>query len=149
MRYHISVCLCALAAACTPAEDEQGTPAQSATEDAAIEATATAETPGEFTETAWRIIAEDGARYTTYLDRDGGYRDLRNGDPWQTGQWTFNATGDERLCLTPEDENGVERCWKPEAMQDETMFATGPGDRRIELERVDYQLPESEDGEDG
>ncbi|WP_435199481.1 hypothetical protein [Qipengyuania sp. 902] len=104
--------------------------------------------PGDFAETAWRITSEDGARYTTYLDRDGSYRDLRNGDLWQEGQWTFNATGDERLCFTPNEENGVERCWNPESMTDDMMDATGPQDRRIELQRVDYRLPDESSTED-
>ncbi len=149
MRYPMLFGLCALAMACTQGEEEQGTTAETVTDDASVASPAADDIPGEFEETAWRAIAEDGSRYTTYLDRDGSYRDLRNGDPWQTGQWTFNATGDERLCFTPDDENGAERCWKPESMQEETMSATGPGDRRIELERVDYQLPDDEGSENG
>ena len=38
--------------------------------------------PEAFSSTAWRAIAEDGARYVTEIDPDGTYRDLRNGDPW-------------------------------------------------------------------
>ena len=137
-----------LAAACsnpdeTPSEvveDPQGNVTAAAVEDTSL--------PGDFAETAWRITSEDGARYTTYLDRDGSYRDLRNGDLWQKGQWTFNATGDERLCFIPDEEYGVERCWKPESMTDDLMDATGPQDRRIELQRVDYRLPDKSSTED-
>ena len=120
-------------------EDPQGNDTVAASEDTSL--------PGDFAETAWRITSEEGARYTTYLDRDGSYRDLRNGDLWQEGQWTFNATGDERLCFTPDEENGVERCWKPESMTDDMMDATGPQERRIELQRVDYQLPDESSAE--
>lgn len=146
MRHATLIALALLAAGCSaePQDSEaagDGTPADALEQDTEANAA-----PGSFAETAWRSTSEDGALFTTYLDRDGTYRDLRNGDPWQTGQWTFNATGDERLCFTPDDEDGVERCWKPESMREGTMAASGPGDRRIELERVDYQLPE--DGSD-
>lgn len=149
MRMVVLGAAAALAAACSGPSGDQAEGAGGGEADATAQAASSGPAPGEFAETAWRITAEDGARYTTYLDRDGSYRDLRNGDPWQTGQWTFNATGDGRLCLTPEDENGVERCWHPQGMREETMDATSTEGRRIELQRVDYRLPQDEDPAEG
>ena len=150
MRHLLPIGLAALLSACNAA-DEAPAPASETTasgaSDEAASATATA-MPGEYAETAWRATSEDGARYTTYLDRDGTYRDLRNGDPWQTGQWTFNSTGEQRLCFTPDAEDGAERCWTPQSMQGDTMVATGGGDRRIELTRIDYQLPDTDSSAD-
>ena len=99
--------------------------------------------PQRFAGTAWRVLAEDGARFVTYLDPDGAYRDLRNGDPWQTGVWAY-AAGPEggELCFTPENEYARESCWRPERMRGDSLFARGPGDRRIELIRIDYTRPE-------
>ncbi|MBX7539475.1 hypothetical protein [Qipengyuania sphaerica] len=104
--------------------------------------------PDTFAGTAWRITAEDGARYTTLLDEDGTYRDLRNGDPWQEGDWTYaDGPGGKQLCLKPDHEDGRERCWQPGRMKDDAMIATGPGDRRIELLKVAYTAPETGDAE--
>lgn len=97
--------------------------------------------PEAFSSTAWRAIAEDGARYVTEIDPDGTYRDLRNGDPWQTGSWTYSKDeGDKFLCFTPDSENGAERCWRPERMNGDTMRARS-GDTEIELTRVEYAPP--------
>lgn len=102
--------------------------------------------PQTFSGTAWRSTAEDGARYTTYLDADGTYRDIRNGDPWQSGSWSYRDGGKEpELCFTPDAENAVERCWKPGRMSDGTMRAESDAGREIELERVDYFPPAAED----
>ncbi len=104
--------------------------------------------PKTFASTAWRAIAEDGARYTTQLDPDGTYRDLRNGDPWQTGSWDYSADDESNLlCFTPQDENGVERCWRPERMNGDTMRATSENGTEIELRRVDY-TPASKGSDD-
>ena len=85
----------------------------------------------------------DGARYTTYLDQDGTYRDLRNGDPWQTGSWRYSEEegNGKRLCLRPDDENGVERCWEPDRMRNGVMRAENDAGTVIELESVTYALP--------
>ena len=102
--------------------------------------------PHIFAATAWRAVAEDGARYTTQLDPDGTYRDLRNGDPWQTGSWTYSdGEHGKLLCFTPEDENGIERCWEPERMSGDTMRATSDSGTAIELERVDYEPPSDDE----
>lgn len=102
--------------------------------------------PDSFVGTAWRVMAEHGARYVTLLDEGGTYRDLRNGDPWQEGDWTFaDGPGGKQLCLKPDHEDGLERCWEPERMKGDTMIATGPGERRIELTRVEYSAPEAQE----
>ena len=102
-----------------------------------------APTPDHFYGTAWRAIADDGARYVTYLDAGGTYRDLRNGDLWQEGAWSHDEGPEGQvLCFTPDEENGVERCWTPGRITDGSMIATNAAGRRIELEQVPYDLPE-------
>ena len=146
MRFLIPTAIAALAlAGCSPEAEE----ASDAPEDATAEASATPTgqpAPEVFAATAWRVVAEDGARYTTMLDADGTYRDLRNGDPWQTGAWTYSDGEQGKfLCFTPEDEGGVERCWEPGRMTGDTMRATGDSGTNIELERVDYEPPANGD----
>ena len=135
-------------ASCSPAEENA-----SGGEDAASAEPRDSPTgkpaPDTFAGTAWRVMAEDGARYVTMLDEGGTYRDLRNGDPWQEGDWTYaDGPGGKQLCLRPDHEDGLERCWEPERMKGNTMIATGPGDRRIELTRVDYAAPEKDEQSD-
>ena len=90
------------------------------------------------------MLAEDGARYVTFLDEGGTYRDLRNGDPWQEGDWTYaDGPGGKQICLRPDHDDGLERCWEPGRIKGNTLIATGPEDRRIELTRVDYTAPEA------
>ena len=140
MRFLIPTAIAALAlAGCSPeAEEPAVTPG-----DAAAEASATPTgqpAPEVFAATAWRLVAEDGARYTTMLDADGTYRDLRNGDPWQTGAWTYSDGEQGKfLCFTPDDDGAIERCWEPGRMTGGTMRATGDNGVNIELERVDYE----------
>ncbi|MGI8942955.1 MAG: hypothetical protein ACR2FJ_01735 [Qipengyuania sp.] len=131
-------------------ETAQETPAVSATDLAMGAASAgkaetpeTEEPPGEFVRTAWRVLGENGARYTTYLDEDGTYRDLKNGELWQTGSWSFGE--DEKLCLTPEDENGATRCWDPLRMEGkDALIVVSDADRRVRLEKVDYRIPDED-----
>ncbi len=132
------------AASCTPAQDDPMAEVESEATPAEPDAgNDSSNGPPTFADTAWRSVSEDGARYTTMLDRDGTYRDLRNGDPWQQGSWTYAEVDNRKeLCFLPDAENGVERCWTPGRMEDGTLIATGPGERRIELERVDYQSQE-------
>ena len=80
-----------LVAACSNPDENSSEVVETAEVGEPVAAAEDTSLPGDFAETAWRITSEDGARYTTYLDRDGSYRDLRNGDLWQEGQWTFNA----------------------------------------------------------
>lgn len=139
-------------AACTPPQDQPTAQVEAETAMAAgAESGDEPSTPPQtFADTAWRSVSEDGARYTTMLDRDGTYRDLRNGDPWQQGSWTYAEDENRKeLCFVPDAENGVERCWTPGRMEDDTLIATGRGERRIELQRVDYQPPEIVDAEEG
>lgn len=136
-------------AACSAQEADEATPT------AAGEASSSATpmpseepAPEAFAATAWRAMSEDGARYTTYLDPDGSYRDLRNGDPWQSGSWRYIDGEDGKLlCFEPEDENGLERCWEPGRMSGDTMRAKGDSGVTIELERTDYQPPADADDE--
>lgn len=101
--------------------------------------------PQSFAGTAWRAQGEDGSLYTTYIDADGTYRDLRNGDPWQTGKWTYDLAGENRLCFTPDDENGAERCWRPERMHGAALDVIGGVEaRRVELEPVEYAAADVE-----
>lgn len=134
-------------AGCAP-QDEGGPPEDASAGEAvsAMPSPDGAPAPDTFAQTAWMARAKDGARYVTQLDADGTYRDLRNGDAWQSGSWSF-AEGPEgkQLCFSPEDEAGVERCWLPGRMKEGKMMATGPGGRRIELEPVTYEPPEQED----
>lgn len=131
----------AVLAGCAP---ETGTETELASEGAATEATPESTPSGQpapdvFAATAWRATAEDGARYTTYLDPEGTYRDFRNGDPWQEGTWEHaDAEGGRVLCFTPDAENGIERCWEPGRMRGDTMEAQGDSGVKIELERVEY-----------
>ena len=106
-----------------------------------------AKLPSEFLRSAWRATAADGARFTTLLDPEGRYRDLRNGDPWQAGSWELD--GEERLCFLPDGDDGVLRCWQPERMDGrDVMIASNESGRRIRLERADYSPPD-EDKDDG
>lgn len=148
MRFLTPTVVAALAlAGCSPqAEDPAEAPEEPGAE---ASATPTGQpAPDVFAATAWRAVAEDGARYTTYLDAEGTYRDFRNGDLWQEGAWT-HAEGEEQrlLCFTPDDENGVERCWEPGRMVDDTMKVSEPAGLTIELERVEY-LPPAEEADE-
>lgn len=129
--------------ACTPTEDSE--PPDTA-EETAAPGPAGDDQPAlkVFAGTAWRVVAQDGARYTTLLDPDGAYRDLRNGDPWQKGGWQFDsADRGGLLCFTTDSEEAVRRCWKPGKMRGDTMIATAEDGRRIELTKVEYRPPET------
>jgi hypothetical protein len=89
----------------------------------------------------------DGARFATYFDAGGTYRELRNGDPYQTGTWRREG---EQLCLDPDLEGAAGGCWEPGRMRDEQLIMTSVADgRRIELDRIDYVPPAPDDEEDG
>lgn len=135
-------------AACVPTEDGGSGEGDSAAPQADGDASDNP-APTSFAETAWRVMAEDGARYVTFLDADGTYRDLRNGDSWQEGDWSLaGGPSGQQICLKPNHENGLERCWQPDRMSGDTMVVTGPEGRRIELTRVDYRPVEPEAAED-
>lgn len=146
--FRVSTILALGLGACTPPEDEPGSQGSTVLEETGEE-TDEESAPEGFAETAWRVTSESGARYATYFDAGGRYRDLRNGDPWQEGEWTYSdGPSGKQVCLTPDDENGVETCWQPGSVDDGTMVATGPGDHRIELTRVTYQAPEPVEGDE-
>ena len=134
-------------AACAP---ETGETAEGSAADAPAEGQETAagsSTPDSFAESAWLTRAEDGARFVTYFDPDGTYRDMRNGDFLQAGSWTYaDGPGGKQICLEPDADGSVKMCWQPDTMDGDTMTATGPEDRRIELERTTYVAPEDEGG---
>lgn len=145
MRNFLIASLALAAMACTPAEEEPATEGEAPAAEASgkpVEGPA----PEVFAGTAWRSTAEDGARFTTYLDEDGTYRDIRNGDQWQTGTWRYVEAG-PLLCFIPDGDDVAETCWKPGKMRGDTMVATDADDRRIELERVEY-APIAEEGEE-
>ena len=144
MRTILSPFLALLAVACSQPEE----PAPVATGEAdaqAGEAPSERPAPEVFAGTAWRAISEDGARFTTYLDSDGTYRDLRNGDEWQVGNWRYDVEAGALLCFAPESENAAETCWKPGKMRGEKLDATDADGRRIELHKVEYVPPAEED----
>lgn len=104
--------------------------------------------PDEFSGTAWRAVAADGARYTTYLDTGGRYRDLRNGDPWQEGSWSIAEAGKRQICFLPDGEAGRQTCWQPDEMEGRRLYLGNGAGRRIELRQVEYVPPGDADTED-
>ena len=131
----------------TAAEPTAETPAAELTPEQEAADEAEEQALSEFAETAWRVTAEDGARYVTYIDPDGTYRDLRNGNLWQQGSWTFDKAPDDGgdsdlLCFTPDAEDARERCWEPGRLQDNELVVTSGGARRVSLEKVTYEAPE-------
>jgi hypothetical protein len=103
-------------------------------------------TPEELamTGTAWRVVGEDGAIYTTFLDAEGEYRDMKNGDPWAEGTWERLADG--RLCFTPSDEDRAGGCWSlGKHNTDGSMRVTSDAGREIELQQVTYLAPANGD----
>ena len=153
LRSAVAAMAIALLAACTPPADESGgetieaPPTDAASAVQQVEGPKGEPAPAAFSSTAWRVVAADGARYTTFLDPDGTYRDMRNGDPYQTGEWTHDVAGQGELCFTPDGEDSTTRCWEPGRMRGETMTVTGGEDRRIEAERVTYRSPEADQPE--
>lgn len=150
--FRYQFCLAALLAAgtagCAPPADPATDAETVAVEEPAAEPSGRP-APDTFAESAWRVTADDGARYTTYLDAGGRYRDLRNGDLWQEGDWRLVEGPEVReLCFTPDAENAQETCWRPGRIKDETLVANGEGDRRIQLMRAPYSPPgETESGD--
>lgn len=103
-------------------------------------ATGTAAAPTDFTGTAWRSEGADGARYTTYIDAQGRYRDWRDGQPWEEGAWEMGNDG--ALCFTPDGDNVLRRCWQPDSLSEAgTMVVTGEDGQRVEVAQVDYIAP--------
>lgn len=89
-------------------------------------------------ETAWLSVTEQGEVFTTYLDGDGQYRDVRNGEVIYSGAWEQNQ--DRELCFTP---SGAESsCWAHGAPGlNGVMRATNSAGRAIEVKKVVYTAP--------
>ena len=135
-------CLAFALTACSSSNDSAASDSN-APQDASASATNSSSgtpLPSDFTGTAWRVDGTDGARYTTYLDPEGRYRDWRDGQPWATGTWENGDDGS--LCFTPDGDNVLRRCWQPNSMTaDGTMTATAEDGHQIELTQVDYSPP--------
>ena len=98
--------------------------------------------PTQFQRTAWRATSEEGARYTTYINADGTYRDLRNGDPYQTGTWRFGTA--KELCFTPDETGHIGACWKPGFLDNGVLPMTREDGHRIEVTQIQYLSPDQQ-----
>ena len=95
-------------------------------------------------ETAWLSVSSAGAVYTTFLDPDGRYRDLRDGQVVYTGSWEQNAASE--LCFTPDTGRGT--CWRHGLPGlDGVMRATDRDGRAIEVKRISYAPPSAPEGD--
>lgn len=138
--------LAALAlASCTGAEDAAPADSSGGSVEEAVDAVAqgTGETIA-MAGTAWLSVGADGAVQTTLIDEGGRYRDIRNGEVFGEGGWQQRPDG--KLCFEPD--TGLGACWEIETTaEDGTVIATNGDDRRIELKRVTYTAPETDDEE--
>lgn len=128
-------------AACNPPPDSGGMAAeQSATPEPSGSAMSRAK-PVSMAETGWLVVGRDGSIFTTYLDADDTYRDLRNGQPLETGQWTLS--NDSELCFTPEAQDRAGDCWTLDTPGDDgALRATNTAGLEIELRQIPYQAVE-------
>lgn len=133
-------------AGCTPADDAAA-PANPAsqTEPAPQESPRALQIPDSFEGTAWRVAGADGGRYVTFLDAEGRYRDLKDGEPFHTGAWDRRADGS--ICFLPDGAETQRRCWTPDRMTDDGRMVVVGGEEgaRVELEPGDYEAPSSEE----
>ncbi|MEM6856917.1 MAG: hypothetical protein AAF559_03525 [Pseudomonadota bacterium] len=91
-------------------------------------------------ETAWLSVSEEGVVYTTFLDPDGRYRDVRDGEIAYQGTWEQNASSE--LCFSPD--TGIGACWEHGAPGlDGVMRATNRAGRSVEVKRISYIPPAS------
>lgn len=140
-------------AACEPVEPETSEgPAPHASPSGLVDAAVASENAAEesidaprpmLQLSAWRAEGADGAIYSTFLDPEGRYRDLKNGNLYQEGDWEVRTDG--ALCFLPDGENVRGDCWElasPE--EDGAIIATHSSGRRVELQRIDYRVPEEE-----
>ena len=164
-----------LAACSAPADDPASSalqPTGEAAADTVSERSSEIDLPEDFAGSGWRVQDETGARYITYLDADGRFRDLRNGDPFTTGAWEVDA--EERICFMPDGPDGADdedaeatsdmpgrpaqptlrqptlrTCWRPQRMaSDGAMALIGPSGRRIHAMPVEYLAPPTQDDPD-
>ena len=131
--------------ACTP-ESESGEDTAAPSEPS--EAAQPEETTSDLTlaESGWLVVGEDGAVYTTMLDSDGTYRDFRNGEALQSGEWEKRQA--DEVCFVPSDNGKAGDCWTLGTLErDNTVRATDSEDRAIELRKISYVGPGEGDGE--
>lgn len=101
---------------------------------------AEAEEMATMAETAWRVLGEDGAVYTTFFDANGLYRDFKNGEALQSGSWEERDDG--KLCFTPEEEDRIGECWElGKVDRDGMMKPVSDAGKTIELRQVTYMAP--------
>ena len=137
---------------CAPAEeDAPPTPSPSAMDETPAPAAVTGDEKGGDSEgprpmlehSAWRSAGEDGATYATFLDGEGRYRDMRNGEPRQEGSWEVREDG--AVCFLPDGDNVRGDCWNLGRLRKNgSLVATGQDGQRIELHQIDYQAPEED-----
>lgn len=98
-----------------------------------------------FAESGWLTVGADGGVQTTFLDADGRYRDLRNGEQVAQGSWQQRPDGS--LCFEPD--TGFGACWTIEPLEDDgSAIAVNGEGKRIEVRRVSYIGPDaSNDGD--
>jgi hypothetical protein len=123
---------CAAQDSATESPDES---AEGAAEESALSAQSVA-----MAKTAWLSVSKDGDVFTTYLDADGRYRDLREGAITNSGTWEQNEDGE--LCFKPD--SGLIVCWahgRPGL--NGVMRATNASGRAIEVKKVSYRPPEN------
>lgn len=121
--------------------EEQGTGGEGApASESTNEANSDNGTSLTLAESGWLVVGEDGAVYTTMLDPDGSYRDFRNGDPLQSGEWEKRESGE--LCFIPSEDGKAGDCWTLGQLErDNTVRATDSEDRPVELRKISYVGP--------
>ena len=133
--------------ACSQAATSDGEGGNAEDNDAGL-ATTNTETGDQFanaqmpvmSQTAWRVLGEDGAIYTTFFDENGDYRDFKNGEAAQNGSWNERADG--QLCFTPADETRIGDCWKLSTVsKDGIMKPVSDAGKVIDLRQVTYIAP--------
>jgi hypothetical protein len=96
-------------------------------------------------ETGWLTVSEDGAVQTTFFDTGGRYRDFRNGEAMGEGDWEQRPNGE--LCLEPDE--GLGACWETgQTEEDGSAIVTNEDGARVEIKRVTYVPPETDENED-
>ncbi|MGB3469232.1 MAG: hypothetical protein WBA51_00235 [Erythrobacter sp.] len=131
-------------AACAPEGGSDSSDAAASSDEGSDESAAPPERLA-MAETAWLSVSRDGAVFTTYLDRDGRYRDLRAGAVAFAGTWEQNAEG--RICFEPDAGNRA--CWEHGAPDKSgSVRMTASDGRAIIVKRVTYTMPAILDADD-
>ncbi|SMQ75867.1 hypothetical protein SAMN06297468_3015 [Altererythrobacter xiamenensis] len=134
--------------ACTP-ESETGSEAATTSEPSEEAQPEAPQSDLTLAESGWLVVGEDGAVYTTMLDPDGTYRDFRNGEALQSGEWEKRQA--DEVCFVPSDNGKAGDCWTLGTLErDNTLRATDSEDRAVELRKISYVGPgEGDDEGDG